>query len=80
MAWPIKPKNAVTHNKHCNMSFGRPSKHDLCPRCQELKNGAEPRKGWSDTRRFKEAQFRLSLEKHDCKKSGCGSVCTYGEW
>lgn len=29
------------------MAFGRPSDHDNCPRCNELKAGAAPRKGWN---------------------------------
>jgi hypothetical protein len=36
------------HNDTCTMAFGRPSAHDNCPRCNELKQGAKPRKGWGD--------------------------------
>lgn len=47
MAWAKKTSDTVKHNHLCSMAFGKPSKHDDCPRCQELKNGAEARKGWS---------------------------------
>lgn len=40
--------NKVKHNDTCTMSFERPSEHDNCPRCNELKTGAAPRKGWAD--------------------------------
>lgn len=34
------------HNDKCSMAFGKPSKHTDCPRCEDLKAGAAPRKGW----------------------------------
>ena len=55
-----------------------------CPRCLELSNGAEPRKGWGPSRR--ELDLRVSTEIHSHFSSqkhltgGCGVVCTYGEW
>lgn len=39
------------HNNNCEMSFGRPSQHDNCPRCNELKQGAKPRAGWQQQKR-----------------------------
>ncbi len=58
--------------------FGR--KVDGCPRCEELKAGA-PTVKWSGTlRKEQEARFIRDLKAHDCKKSGCGPVCTFGEW
>ena len=36
----------IKHNETCKMAFGKPSKHNKCPRCEELKAGAEPRSGW----------------------------------
>jgi hypothetical protein len=39
------------HNSACEMSFGRPSTHNNCPRCQELKAGATTRKGWFENKR-----------------------------
>lgn len=58
--------------------FGR--KVDGCPRCAELANGAEPVK-WNITRRLEiEAEQLRAIRNHDCKKSGCGPVCTFGEW
>jgi len=66
------------HNGTCKMAFGKPSKHELCPRCNELKNGAEART-WSTKRTFEKraAAFRTN---HNCKQSGCGAICTWGEW
>lgn len=70
------------HNHDCKMAFGR--KDPTCPRCIELINGAAPRDGWqkryyaqkqiNDERRIKE------IKEHDCSKSGCGPVCTFGDW
>jgi hypothetical protein len=58
--------------------FGRLT--DGCPRCTELSNGADPIR-WHirNTRKEKEA-FRHALRMHDCKKSGCGPVCTAFDW
>jgi hypothetical protein len=39
----------IKHNDSCTMAFGRHSLHDNCPRCNELKAGAAPRKGWMDS-------------------------------
>lgn len=41
------------HNSTCTMAFGKPSKHSDCPRCEELKQGAEPRKGWNVAQQYK---------------------------
>ena len=41
----------TVHNQKCEMSFGRPTKKEnVCPRCDELKNGATPRKWWVDNK------------------------------
>lgn len=45
MAW--SKSNTVKHNHLCTMTFGNLSKHSDCPRCEELKQGAAPRKGWA---------------------------------
>jgi hypothetical protein len=67
----------TTKHNH-TVVFGR--KVDGCPRCEELKNGAEPVK-WDGTRRSEiEAEQIRAIRAHDCKKSGCGPVCTFGEW
>lgn len=46
------------HNGTCTMAFGKPSKHDDCPRCNELKQGAEPRK-WANSNNSQYAGNRL---------------------
>jgi hypothetical protein len=71
----------MTHTPHatdCRKVFGRfdPS----CPRCKELLAGA-PRREWSTTRRARfDAQPVRDIREHDCKRSHCGPVCTFGEW
>lgn len=72
--------NKVVHNSKCTMAFGRPSKHADCPRCEELKAGAEPRSGWSDAKREFERRSIEAIRAHDCKRAGCGPVCTFGDW
>jgi hypothetical protein len=47
MAWK-KAHNGTKHNDSCTMAFGNTSNHDNCPRCNELKAGAQPRKSWND--------------------------------
>jgi len=59
------------------MAFGRPTKEvGACPRCDELRNGAKPRKGWGVSRKEMD---RKAIRKHKCGES-CGTVCTFGEW
>ncbi len=70
----------LIHNDTCQMAFGRPSKHNNCPRCEELKTGAKPRKGWGNDKRDNERRQIAEIRAHDCKKSGCGPVCTFGDW
>lgn len=41
----------TAHNSTCTMAFGNFSSHDNCPRCNELKAGAAPRKSWNDVKR-----------------------------
>lgn len=66
------------HKEDCAMSFGR--KDSSCPRCQELINGATPRKAWN-SRKIEEINKQLiAIRNHDCKKSKCGYVCTFGDW
>ena len=51
-----------------------------CPRCEELNAGAQPIK-WRETiEREREQEFIRALKAHDCKKSNCGPVCTFGDW
>lgn len=49
------------HNDTCKMAFGRYSKHDNCPRCQELKAGAEPVKWAKAHRGSKAADTTISV-------------------
>ena len=70
---------AATPAKHNHpVVFGR--KVDGCPRCQELAAGAQPIR-WSSSRRAEmEAEQIRAIRVHNCKASGCGPVCTFGEW
>lgn len=70
----IKTKHAV----NCNKVFGR--KDPTCPRCIELLNGAPPRKGWNYYKLQDEARRIEAINSHDCKKSGCGPICTAFDW
>lgn len=71
----------ATHNDQCRMAFGRPTKQaGTCPRCDELREGAAPRKGWGDHKRRFEAQRSEAIRRHDCKLAGCSYVCTFGDW
>ncbi|MFB7896087.1 hypothetical protein ACFC1B_07130 [Streptomyces xiamenensis] len=54
-----------------------------CPRCDELLAGAEP-VTWTPTRRQRAAEEdqrrAQEIREHDCQKSRCSIVCTFGEW
>jgi hypothetical protein len=63
------------HNHGPN--FGR--KVDGCPRCEELKAGAEPVR-WAPSRREQDELRAQEIRDHDCVKSGCSIVCTFGQW
>jgi hypothetical protein len=54
--------------------FGR--KVDGCPRCEELKAGAEPIR-WNVR---SEASRMAEIRAHNCKASRCGPVCTAFDW
>jgi hypothetical protein len=60
-------------------AFGRLAAPGACPRCDELRAGAAPRAGWGDRRRRFEAARSAAIYAHDCKRSGCGPVCTFGD-
>ena len=69
---------ATKHSVTCNAAFGR--KDATCPRCQELLAGAEPVR-WAGSRRQRDDLARTrEIRAHDCNKSGCGPVCTFGDW
>jgi|GEM_PF-1888117 len=69
---------ALKHSPDCRMAFGK--KDPTCPRCQELLNGASPRGSYHSHRAQQEADRLRWLREHNCKTSGCGPVCTYGDW
>lgn len=51
-----------------------------CPRCDELLAGAKPVQWAIQQRRARDEQFRRDLAAHDCKRSHCMPVCTFGDW
>ena len=51
-----------------------------CERCIELKNGAEPVKGWGFHNKQNEMNRIKAIREHDCVKSNCGVVCTAFDW
>jgi hypothetical protein len=58
--------------------FGR--REAGCPRCAQLHAGAPPIQ-WSNGRRARHAEEdRRWLQQHDCRRSNCGPVCTFGDW
>jgi hypothetical protein len=58
---------------------------DGCPRCEELKAGAEP-VSWSSGRQARvEAMQRRAHQDHFAPggphaRGACGPVCTFGDW
>ena len=79
----------VTHSTECKRVFSRYDKD--CPRCQELMNGAEARRGWGtvmvngryiNRRQHEEAQTIAAIRAHDfdgCAKKN-GGVCTHFDY
>jgi hypothetical protein len=57
--------------------FGQ--KFDGCPRCEELKAGAEPVR-WAKSRAQQDEERAAEIRAHDCRASGCSIVCTFGDW
>lgn len=81
--------NRMQHNSKCKLAFGRPTKEvGACPRCDELRNGAAPRKGWSMSYNYQMKhgvgpeyeRWKRALDAHNCDNAKCGPVCTYGDW
>lgn len=61
------------------MAFGR--KDPSCPRCQELLNGAEPRKAWGWRNKEAEAQKLAAIRSHDFAACAAKNVvCTHFDW
>jgi hypothetical protein len=78
---------ATKHTHESN--FGR--KVAGCPRCDELLAGAEPVRGYGSMYSFTHgryitkaeeiAQRLTAIRNHDCKASGCSTICcTANEW
>jgi len=67
----------VTTKHSHGPNFGR--KVAGCPRCDELKAGAAPVR-WAPSRREQDELRAAEIRAHDCKKSGCSVVCTFGDW
>ena len=64
------------HNHGSN--YGR--KVAGCPRCDELKAGAQP-VSWNGNRRREEDERRArEIRSHDCVASRCAVICTFGDW
>lgn len=74
-----KPSVKIVHNMDCARAFRN---YDMsCPRCQQLARGEAPRKGWGRSSwEQTEDQRVAAIRAHDCKKSGCGPVCTAFDW
>jgi hypothetical protein len=51
-----------------------------CPRCEELNNGANPIQWCGSRRKQDEARLIKAIREHDCKRSCCGPVCTFGDY
>ena len=70
------------HSPSCTMSFGRPDCSGSCPRCNELRAGAAPRKGWGAAKRSREAATLAAIRAHgfgNCKKCPRG-MCVCFDW
>ncbi len=70
--------NKTVHKADCKRVFSRYD--ESCKRCFELKCGAPARQGWGSFRAAMEASQLAAIRAHDCKKSGCMVVCTFGDW
>jgi hypothetical protein len=67
---------ATTPHTH-QVVFGR--RVEGCPRCAELKAGAQPVR-WGPSVREQDQLRAAEIRAHDCTKSGCSIVCTFGQW
>lgn len=81
-----KLKSGIATTKHTcgEPEFGRLTAFGKltmsCPRCNELWAGSRPIQ-WVGYRSADGTDSRIAeLRVHDCKKAGCGPVCTFGEW
>lgn len=67
---------STPHNHAPN--FGR--RVAECPRCAELSAGAPPIQWRGAQRKAQELARIAAIRAHDCRKAGCGPVCTFGGW
>lgn len=74
MAWS-KQTARTTRHACGGPVFGR--KTPGCPRCDELIGGATPVE-WS--RRPQAGPSVAEIRAHDCQRSRCSVVCTFGDW
>ena len=52
-----------------------------CPSCDEILDGKREPVRWGGTRaKEMEAERVRAIRAHDCRKSGCGLVCTAFDW
>ena len=58
-------------------TFGRLAPNGECARCDELRAGA-PVRQWAG--RPTKPMRTYDHIPHDCTKSHCGIVCTFGDW
>lgn len=70
------------HKEGCLRVFNN---YDMtCERCRELAAGSAPREGWQKEyfgrKQHQDELRRREIREHDCKKSGCGPVCTAFDW
>lgn len=72
----------LKHSSQCQMSFGRKDKK--CPRCAEMLNGSPSRSGWQQKyysrKKTEEQRTIAAIRNHDCAKSNCAPICTFGDY
>ncbi len=78
MAWTKSTTTKHTCNDGHGPAFGK--KTPGCPRCDELLNGAAPVKWAVSSTRQDDLRRAAEIRAHDCKKSRCAIVCTFGDW
>jgi len=73
----------TTSNKPTRHTCGGPKFGRLtegCPACHEIWMGYRaPVRGWTSKKEMERVQVE-AIKAHDCKKSNCGPVCTFGDW
>lgn len=74
----------MKHTAKCTMAFGRVTKEiGACERCDELRSGAAPRKGWGTMKKIQEQTLSEAIRRHyssgECPKT-CSPVCTRFDW